>query len=271
MLDQKLAWILQKNKEIHDVIKSHAPINGRLRSWDENSITRSVLSAIGTSDYIEWSGLDLQVSWNVFQAISDYETQNGDIALMVALSTEGGGKTVGVKHFEAKAYDPIRRRYSAINKEQMERMRDLVGHEMLLYSLWDEFDKYWLLSYYHVGAGSLPTALASLLLANGQQALNANAISFARALADAFCGRGLDFNQQSVSAFQAKLNAMDRRYDEIAPILDQPKAPAYVVLATATALERPMPTLDIVLSDRYQPLLEQPPYNNEQPKNKPKG
>lgn len=256
----RLNWVLDKSKAVYAAIRAcWNEDDQRLRNWDENRITGDILRAIGTSGTVQWGGDTCRASWKMFQAFGDYETLNGDIALNVVLSTKQRDVLVGVKHFEAKVANPITREYEAIRKNQLNRMTGTVGHEVLLYSLWWNFEEHWWPEYWCVGAGSLPTALALGLESEGYKALNSNASSFVRVLSEALCGRGLDTDQQSVAKFQAELNKVDTRYvDAMAP-LDPPQRPSFFMEVHVTIGEGLEPRQHFDPPSAYIPLPEVAP------------
>ncbi|SDX24320.1 hypothetical protein [Lysobacter enzymogenes] len=206
-------WIYETNDAIYSAINAcWNEEDQRTHTWDENRITGDVLRAIGTSGTVHWEDKACSASWRMFKAYGDYETANGDIALNVTLCTQRGHVLAGVKHFEAKAACPDKKKYKAISRSQLGRMVGLVNHEVLLYSIQPVFKDHWWPGKPCPGAGSLPTELALALEPDGHTALNANAVLFVRVLADALCGRGLDTNPKRVSAFQHELNRVDARY-----------------------------------------------------------
>jgi len=247
-------WLVDKNTAVCEAIYAcWNPDDQRLRTWDENRITADVLRAIGTSGTVQWGQNTCKAVWKMFQAYGDYETLNGDIALNVVLSTQKGEVLVGVKHFEAKVADPNTHEYKAIRNSQLISMASLTGHEVLLYTIWSRFEEQWWPGCC-TGAGSLPTALALGLEAEGHKVLNASASSFVRVLSEALCGRGLDTEQKRVASFLAELSKVDARYVDAITPLEPPQRPSFFMEAHVVIGEGPEPRQNFDPPSGYEPL-----------------
>ncbi|MBT2117793.1 hypothetical protein KK141_17310 [Dyella sp. LX-66] len=183
-------------------------VNYRTGSWLENTITSRVLEALGTADEVHWSGKPFRCAWKAFKASGPFETANGDIAMRVTLHTPDGRSLSGTKYFEAKKITPTSLRYEALDIEQLGRMQHTSGHEVLLYALATRPDKKSLT----VEALCLPTAVAAMLQTGDSRDLHPATSSFVDVLSQALVGRGLNFDESQLTAFEEKIAAIDASF-----------------------------------------------------------
>lgn len=107
-------------KQISDSIKDVSIYN-----WDEDFITRKLLSELtGTLSTIELEGKDYRshIEWETYKLRGKYETNFGDIALVVNISFKDGTSLEGVAFLEAKRRDRLKTTFSAMNKRQLRRI-----------------------------------------------------------------------------------------------------------------------------------------------------
>jgi hypothetical protein len=107
-------------KQISDSIKEVSIYN-----WDEDYITRKLLSDLtGTLSTIELEGEDYrnQIDWQAYKLRGKYETNFGDIALVVYISYKDGTSLEGVAFLEAKRRDWRKTTFSAMNQRQLRRI-----------------------------------------------------------------------------------------------------------------------------------------------------
>ncbi len=123
-------------KQLSDSIKGISIYN-----WDEDFITRNLLSELtGTLSTIELKGKDYRshVEWETYKLRGTYETNFGDIALVVNIRFKDGTDLEGVAFLEAKRRDWRKTTFSAMNKKQLRRiLKNAPRAQYLLYDYED--------------------------------------------------------------------------------------------------------------------------------------
>ena len=194
-------------------------IDHAIGGWQENTITRHVLQALGSIGAIHWTGQPFHCAWKAFKASGHFETANGDIAMRVTLQTLTGRHVTGTKYFEAKKLTLKSSRYDALDIAQLERMQLISGHEVLLYTLGRSADGV------KTEALCLPTPVAVMLHTNHANALHSAAHAFIDVFSQALLGRGLNFDSRETTAFDKQLASMEASF-----VLDANVAPLEVEL-----------------------------------------
>lgn len=123
-------------KRISDSIRE---ISGH--HWDEDFITRKLISELTSSlANIDLEGEDSRqhIDWETYKLRGTYETNFGDISIVVNISYKDGTSLSGVAFLEAKRRDWRKTTFSAMNKPQLKRiLKNAPRAQYLLYDYED--------------------------------------------------------------------------------------------------------------------------------------
>jgi len=107
-------------REICNVLKNDYP-----RSWDENTLSYNILSALRNVPKLTSSNNSqpsVSIKWDAFKFTGKIEQQHGDIAVIVVREAKGRKPLTGVGFLEAKKRDNNSGDYIAIKTKQLSRI-----------------------------------------------------------------------------------------------------------------------------------------------------
>lgn len=205
--------------------------NADIGGWQENHITTEVIEAISTAGTdLSWSNCPQRAQWQAFKLSGHYETDYGDIAILVKVWLTSNRYVEGVAFYEAKKQyfkNGVATGFRALKAGQLSKInRNTSASQVILYDFWGDQGS-------HVTA--IPTSFAHALADAGMEGINGNILHhYGRpwivALGNNFRGFELDYSARAV--------------DTIKHFAQQNKLP-FVINAEAAVL----PNIDLELGE----------------------
>ena len=205
--------------------------NASIGGWQENHITTEVIEAISTAGTdLSWSNCPQRAQWQAYKLSGHYETDYGDIAILVKVWLTPSKYVEGVAFYEAKKQyfkNGVATGFRALKADQLSKItRNTSASQVILYDSCG-------------GQGpcvsAIPTSFAHAFSDAGMDGINGNILhQYGRpwivALGNNFRGFELDYSARAV--------------DTIKQLAKQNKLP-FVINAEAAAL----PNIDLELGE----------------------